>query len=122
MKRTAWFVVVGALTTMPVNAAPPDGANPIFSEYYKGLVTKEGWGCCSIADCRPVRVKVIDKRPWVFIDKESFGSTAPDDWVQVPENAYGTKNTAKDPVRPAGSVACWYNGGIRCFDWPLTEG
>lgn len=123
MTRSKHFFLISVLSCSTIAyAAPPEGANPLYKPYYEGLRTKEGWGCCSIADCRTVRVRYEGKQPWVFIDKETFGSTAPDDWVKVPNSALSTYNEHPEAPRPQQAIACWYQSQIRCFDTPLTEG
>lgn len=129
--RTGFIAAAVALTSTIASAAPPEGANPAYKEYYEGLRTKEGYGCCSVADCRIVRMEMRDGSPWVFIDKKSFGPSAPygtygeGDWIRVPAEACGTHSEMKDgklPTRPAEPTACWYEKKIRCYDWPLTQG
>lgn len=120
--RKIIFALAATLALTPANAAPPEGANPLYKDYYHGLRTKEGWGCCSIADCRTVLVKYVDKRPWVYIDKQTFGSSAPDDWLPVPESAMETYNESPDAPRPQQATACWYADSIRCYSPALTAG
>lgn len=123
LKQTIRVTAVMVTMSTTGYSAPPEGANPVYKRYFETLVTKEGWGCCSIADCREVRIENRADGPYVFIDKKSFGETAPEDWVKVPSSAYGTRNnlaaSEQSPVRPAGATACWYQNQIRCFDWPL---
>jgi hypothetical protein len=142
MRHSAVALVAASLcSTASALAAPPEGANPAFKQYFESLKTKDGYSCCSIADCRTVRFEMRDGTPWVFIDRKTFGSNsgAPDDWVRVPAEAYGAHNQTDDgiqPERPGEAVVCWlgsyqYNyetndytrpsGYIRCFDWPLPE-
>lgn len=116
------FAVAASFYLTPASAAPPEGANPIYKDYYLGLRTRDGAGCCSVADCRTVLAKYVSGRPWVFIDKESFGATAPDDWVPVPESAMETTNANPDAPRPQQATACWYNSAIRCYSPALTAG
>lgn len=119
MKRLLIGASLFAMST--ALAAPPEGANPIYKPYYEGLIQqKTKLPCCSIADCRPVRTRFVDAKWEVFIDKQSFGDTADDEWHVVPPEAFVERNEA--PTRPQQAVACWYNRQVRCFDFPLTEG
>jgi hypothetical protein len=137
----ASFYLAASLCSAVALAAPPEGANPAFKQYFESLKTKEGYGCCSIADCRPVPMEMRNGSPWVFIDRKTFGekSGAPDDWLKVPAEAYGAHNQTANgdqPERPPQAVVCWtgslqYDPGIRdrnppsshirCFDCPLPE-
>lgn len=109
-------------------AAPPEGANPNFAPYFKSLrlpTPGSGWMgyCCTEADCREVDTRNNGGTMEVFIDKKTFGpdSNAPDDWVPVPKNRYAIPD--QDGLsRPVRAVACWYQGQLRCFDFPLTQG
>jgi len=98
----------------PAFAAPPGGVNadsPI-AEWFKDLKQPgTGYGCCSIADCRPVAYRTIGHRFQAFIDQKSFGPRAPDLWMDVPSAAvlHGHDN----PVGEA--IACLYEGAIICF-------
>lgn len=80
--------------------------------FYQGLtVPGTVTSCCSQADCRPVNERPGKIRHEVFIDKKTFGSSAPDDWVEVPEKAiiYGGTN-------PTGqAVVCWVGGRLWCY-------
>ena len=119
------FLLVAASLLTPTFAKPPEGSDLRYKPYYESLVTKEGWRCCSISDCRPVTVKSTDGHVMVFIDKKSFGESAPDEWVEVPAESYGTRNDLPDGEtvdRPPTGVACWYAMKVRCFDWPLPGG
>lgn len=93
-------------------AAPPPGADPALAPWFRSLQQPgTGWGCCSIADCRPVRYRMADDHYEAFIDRQSFGANAPDQWEPVPPDH--VIRTADNPTGEA--VACWYAGEIRCF-------
>jgi hypothetical protein len=134
------LAAVGASLCSGAAARPSADDNPAYHQYFEGLRTKAGTPCCSDADCKTVRIEMRDGAPWVFIDKKTFGpnSSAPDDWVKVPAEAYGPQSQTGDgsqPERPPEAVACWYDnsdyedddgnyspsGYIRCFDWPLPQ-
>lgn len=97
-------------------AAPPPGADPNspMSKWAQSAKDVNGVGCCSMADCRNVAVQPgSDGALYAYIDKESFGPLAPNDWVKVPEDA---KRATSDGPPPDGRAhACFYSGEIHCF-------
>jgi len=76
--------------------------------------------CCTSADCRDVESRMVDGHWEVLIDKKSFGPKAPDDWMVVPNDVHADSDL--DAPRPTRGVACFYDGKVRCFDKPLTQG
>ena len=101
------------LVTSTAIAAPPAGSDPDSptAQWYRSLKSPHtGGSCCSEADCRPVVSRMAGDHYEAFIDRRTFGSDAPDDWVAVPnEKVLHTTN-------PTGeSVACWYTREILCF-------
>lgn len=120
MKKYAALAAFLAIT--PAKAAPPEGADMTFAPYYHALTQPvTGWGCCSIADCRPVAMRFKDNAIEIFVDKKSFGYTAPDAWLVVPEEVI-IKNPPTGLPRPQEPIACWYDKKIRCFDNPAWGG
>lgn len=98
----------------PAFAAPPADVNadlPI-ARWFKDLKQPgTDYGCCSIADCRPVAYRTIGRRYQAFIDQKTFGPRAPDLWMDVPSAAVLHRHD--NPVGEA--VACLYEGAIICF-------
>lgn len=96
------------------HAKPPPGADPDspMAAWYQSLAQPEtGYPCCSVADCRPVQYRTVGDRYEAFIDRKSFGASAPDDWVRVPK-----AHVLRRHDNPTGeAVACWFIGEIRCF-------
>jgi hypothetical protein len=93
-------------------AAPPPGTNPNseMAGWYHSLVDHRGIGCCSAADCRRVEYRMKGDAFEVFIDKGTFGRSAPDAWVAVPAEAILPREN------PTGEgVACFYAGQVHCF-------
>jgi hypothetical protein len=90
-------------------------------DFYESLhVPGSDIPCCSISDCRNVRVTVNlgDGAYYAFIDDKTFPTDgqyghghAPNDWVKVPEESilHGHLNPSGEPI------ACWYGGRILCF-------
>jgi hypothetical protein len=94
-------------------AAPPPGADPSQSPWFQNLRRPgSGFPCCSEADCRNVDTRAVGGRLEVFIDRNTFGSRAPDGWVAVPP-----ANVLAGSGNPTGGpVACWTAwGGVLCF-------
>lgn len=87
-----------------------DPNSPV-SRWYRGLQAPSGIPCCSIADCRNVTYRMMDKHYEAFIDKRSFGDEAPNDWVKVPDER--VLHMPDNPTNDA--VACYYSGDILCF-------
>lgn len=122
MRARSWFMlgVALGLWALAVRAgfgAPPPGADPNspIARWVRQLETPEGWSCCSVADCRPVHVRLLPGGRWqAFIDRRSFGTTAPDAWVDVPNDI--VRGTKKPGPAPNGTPwACWYAGVVRCL-------
>lgn len=101
------------LLTSAALAAPPAGSDPTsaLASWYRGLLRPDtGTSCCSEADCRPVVYRTTGDHYEAFIDRKTFGSEAPDDWLTVPpEKILRTAN-------PTGeAIACYYMQKILCF-------
>lgn len=109
----AWAVMVQA------HGEPPPGSTPgPNSTWFRSLTVPDngtpmaGAGCCSIADCRPVRTRIKNGHHEAFIDSQTFpDGHAPNAWVVVPDHVI-IRNMA-NPVGEA--VVCWYNKEVRCF-------
>jgi hypothetical protein len=107
-------LVLLALSLACAVAKPPDGADPDspLAHWYQSLAQPEtGYPCCSVADCRTVQYRTAGDHFEAFIDRKSFGTSAPDDWLPVP-----SEHVLHRHDNPTGeAVVCWYNGEIRCF-------
>ena len=106
------LLVLLAWSIHVVRAAPPPGSDGALAPWYRSLAQPEtGNGCCSIADCRTVQYRGAGNHFEAFIDRKSFGETAPNAWVAVPP-----EHVLRRRDNPTGeAVACWYNGEVRCF-------
>ncbi len=97
-------------------AAPPEGTNPNSPEakWYRGLAQpKTGYGCCSIADCRPVPFQTTEGHYVAYIARGKFPN-GDDAWHDVPDAV-----VIRDQPNPTGeAVACWYANQVRCFVLP----
>ena len=123
--------IAAALIVTPAVAQPPEGADMRYAPFYHSLEQPiTGWPCCSVSDCRPIaddKIRFTETAIEVFIDKKTFGNTAPDEWVKVPENRIIQHDDPKnDPStgldRPQNPIVCWYNAEIRCFQPPSWGG
>ncbi len=95
---TALWMIVYAYAELPPGAVK--GPN---SEWFENLRhPTSGGSCCSIADCRPVRTRMIDGKYQVK-DGEV--------WLDVPENSI--VRVTQNPVGEA--VACVRYGVVMCF-------
>lgn len=118
LKSKSSFFLATALGVSAAIAAPPPDANPVYKDYYEALKRdSDDVGCCSIADCRQVQVRRENGKWFAFVSKELFGSTAPDDWLEVPEGVRASSRK-EGAIRPYGASLCWYASSIRCFDKP----
>ena len=105
---------------------PPPGADPNSPEagWYRAARTPECWGCCDVADGRPVEARLDRASPlgWaVLLDGK---------WTPIPADTRATQCKMHDdglswtptgdyPVHPAGHAVVWiYLGRIRCFSPP----
>jgi hypothetical protein len=107
------FVALAISVALPArlpHAEPPANADPRLAPFFESLKTKEGGNCCGAADCREVLSESPDNSPtghWrAFIDRGTFGPTAPNDGSMFPT----TQLTAKKPpacdhreLSPAGA-------------------
>ena len=123
MKRISAFAFAALLTTT-AHAVPPENADPIYKDYFKTLQNDMGGDCCSDADCRILNDKKYRQNSdgsWsAFVGKDSFGPTAPDEWLDVPDNVV-IKKKNYNPTQ--GAVACWsrnspHPNGFYCFHKP----
>ena len=116
IRRTSWLgaALIVAVATWPAKGAPPQGADPRYAPFFQGLQRKDkgGGSCCGVADCREVRSQSPENSSdgnWrVFIDKETFGPNAPDDWIIVPKETVDDQPTTS--LRPPNAIACWQSG------------
>ena len=115
MKRPTPLALALALlaVTAAAHAAPPPGADPALAPWFHQLRRPgSGFPCCSEADCRNVEVRAAGSRTEVYIDREAFGSRAPNAWVPVPP-----AHVLRGLDNPTGGpIACWAAwGGVLCF-------
>ena len=101
-----------ALALRGAYAAPPEGADPAMAPWSHSLTQPDtNYPCCSISDCRPVKARILAGHHEAFIDKHSFGASAPDRWTWVPD-----ENVLHGRMNPTGEpIACWYDGTVFCF-------
>lgn len=102
---------------MPVIlAAAPPGSDPNsdIAHWYQGLKTPSNpdFSCCGQdTDCRPTDYRTSHGPREVFISKKTFGPSAPDDWVVVPETAILHHHD-----NPTGeAIVCWFLNHIICY-------
>jgi hypothetical protein len=131
--RTRWRIPATiTLSLLLANSAvdafgrPPPGADPNSPEaiWYRTARTPECWGCCDVADGRPVlaRPDATSSLGWaVLLDGT---------WTPVPRDTRATQCESHEdgigwtpsgdyPVNPAGHAVVWiYLGRIRCFSPP----
>ncbi len=130
----AWqlvLVIIMPLLLAPgpkhAHAAPPEGVDPNGPEaiWYRGARTPQCWGCCDIADGRPVLAEPDPKSPlgWRVL--------LADGWHLVPEGVRATRCSedfvprplGNYPEDPEGHAVVWlYKGRIRCFSPPAPRG
>ena len=113
------------LCAVSAHAAPPPGVNPNspLGRWVRSLTDPLGVSCCSIADCRPVDVQLVrnpdGSTTWqALIERQQFGPTAPNAYVDVPWNV--VRHTHSDGPPPNQVAwACWWGGRVRCLvlDW-----
>jgi len=116
------IIIALCLFASPLYAKPPEGASPVFKDFFMNLKHPiDGFGCCSEADCRSVVTRTANDKLEAFIDKESFGPTAPNEWVEVPEISI-IKNPPQGLARPQSAIVCWYNYSIMCYTDPAWAG
>ena len=112
------LLLIPAMLVLPLlaRAEPPAGSNPNSPEagWYRSLAQpKTGYGCCSIADCRPVAFRADNGHYTAFIDRQKFPG-GDDAWHDVPDAV-----VIRDRPNPTGeAVACWYARQVRCFVLP----
>jgi hypothetical protein len=68
--------------------------------------------CCGEQhDCGPTVTRIDRGMLEAYIDTRTFGPTAPNDWVRVPESVI-----LRGHQNPTGeAVACWHFGRFLCF-------
>lgn len=104
------------LLAQTVFARPPENADPALAPWFQSLHTKEGVGCCSIADCRPVEYR-IEKDHFEALIGKQFGENVTPHWEPVPPD-HILQNTRNPTGR---AIACWVpylQHRILCFVLP----
>jgi len=113
MKRPPLLALALLAVTAAAHATPPPGADPALAPWFHQLRRPgSGFPCCAQADCRNVEVRADGNRTEAYIDREAFGSRAPNAWVVVPPSRVllGLDNPT------GGPIACWSAwGGVLCF-------
>ena len=98
------LVIALACLARPVLAAPPQGADQSLAPWFNSL--RQPWTnalCCSMADCRPVELRLSDGHYEAKIEGE---------WRRVPDHLI--LNRSDNPTGRA--IACWTQQvGILCF-------
>jgi hypothetical protein len=96
--------MAAALTIGLANSAPPENADPRFSDWFNSLRQPgTGVSCCSISDCRPVDYQTNQDHYEVWIA---------DQWRPVPND-----KVLQRYDNPTGrAVVCWTPAlGVMCF-------
>jgi hypothetical protein len=95
-------------------AGAHDAAHPEEDMWYQGLSRRDGmttYNCCNRQDCKPATYRLDRGNVEAFVDTKTFGPTAPNDWVLVPQAIILPQHD-----NPTGEgVACWHNGQLVCF-------
>jgi hypothetical protein len=113
------LILALVLITAPALAAPPPNADPALHGWFQSLhIPGTGIGCCSVADCRPVKYRQVGGHYEIMPMREQF-PYLPDDvigqWTPVPPAAI--LNNQSNPTGSA--IACLQdlNGtlDIMCF-------
>ena len=105
------------LLAAPAQAHPPAGApsNPEIIKWFDDLRSREGWSCCDVVHCRPAALTPNDDgRVFAFIDKQSFGPTAPDAWREVPLKEMRVRRNRPPGIR--GAIICYADDRVICAD------
>jgi hypothetical protein len=97
------------LAAAPALAAPPPNADPAFSDWFQNLrIPGTTTGCCSTADCRPIKYRQIGDHYEIMPMREQFPSLPAymiGQWVPVPPDAI-----LNNQLNPTGSaIACLFN-------------
>lgn len=104
MVRVTLVLVLLAAAASSARAKPPPNPDPKLSPWFEDLRQPgTGRSCCSIADCRPAEVRVVD---------DHYEALLGDRWIRVPEDKI--LHRFDNPLgRP---VVCWTPAlGIMCF-------
>lgn len=106
------LLLLGLLTYLHARGAPPEGADPNspLAKWYQSLHTKNGTGCCSLADCREAKYRQTPTGYDVFLDEKWH--VEPAHWQPVPSDAI----LERIPNPTGSAVVCALpNGAILCF-------
>lgn len=112
-------VLTGLLAGVCMAAPPSPGSeqDAILSphgDWVRGLVnpfTKQG--CCDLSDCRVVAARIRTGHYQAFIGRKDYGQSAPDQWMDVPDEV-----VLHERSNPVGlPIACW-----RAARQPLFNG
>jgi hypothetical protein len=106
------YLFLFTLLSFAAFPAPPDGSDQSLAPWFKSLRQPGSNAfCCALSDCRRVQTRLTPQGYEAFIDRRTFGSTAPDNWVPIPSHTI-----LRNVDNPTGeSIACWATGRILCF-------
>jgi len=115
-----------ALFECAARAAPPPGVDPngATARWVSRWENAKQMGCCGItSDCRPTAIRpsgTAESGFAAWIDKEKYGPSAPDKWVDIPAVAFSHPedvnpgNTSSDDNVTGVDWACWFMMHVRC--------
>jgi hypothetical protein len=113
------MLVVLVVITTPVQAAPPENANPALAPWFQSLEVPgtNHSSCCSQSDCRPVDYRISGDYYEALLTPEQFsraGVLQPR-WIPVPFD-----RILQRVDNPTGkAILCWLPGmGVLCFVRP----
>jgi hypothetical protein len=98
------MVAAAVFTAAPVQAAPPENADPTLAPWFEGLRQPgTGISCCSIADCRTADYRIAHDHYEAFVEGL---------WRDVPPD----RVLHRDDNPTGRAVVCWTPAtGVMCF-------
>jgi hypothetical protein len=111
------MILLATAPAGPAASGPPPGAHtdPATQAWFHSLRSREGWSCCTIADCRQTQVQPNDDgRVLAYIGKDEYGPAAPNAWMEIPPRELRSRGERPGTVR--GAIVCFADGRVLCAD------